>query len=269
MTPAHVLAHLGPAGDHDDRPLVAVPALAEVVAAHLGRTTSFSGGPFAVADRTAAEHLAVARPGLEDHARAVGEQLTAGHRPVSVNGRCAASLAALPVVLQARPDVVVVWADAHADVNVPGTSATDHLGGMAVSGPLGWWDSGFGAGLTADRVVLVGTRSVDDAEQVALDAAGIVVAAPGPDLVDVVMEAVAGRPVYLHLDCDVLEPGIALSDHGEPGGLDLADLSALAGRLAELEVVGLEIAEWEGPGTASAADLVAALAPLLGSFRAL
>jgi hypothetical protein len=57
------------------------------VAAHLGRTPSFSGGPFDVTDRSAAEHLAVARPGLEDHARAVETQLAAGHRPVSVNGR--------------------------------------------------------------------------------------------------------------------------------------------------------------------------------------
>lgn len=265
---SYVLSHLGPAGDHDDRPLTAVPALAEVVAAAVGRVPAYFGGPFSVTERAALAHLEVARPALEEYARGVETQLEARHRPVSVNGRCAASLASLPVILRARPDVVVVWADAHADVNIPGTSTTDYLGGMAVSGTLGWWDTGFGAGLSAGHLVLVGTRSVDDAERVALDAAGIAVAAPGPDLVDLVMTAVDGRPVYVHLDCDVLEPGIALTDYREPGGLDLDDLLSLSVRLAEQEVVGMEVAEWEGAGSASADELVAAIAPLLEGCRA-
>ena len=261
-----VLGFVGPAGDHNEHPLTAVPELLDAVATTTGRPAKLFGRPFRAVERSSAEHLADARPALREYADAVDDQLSAGHHVVCVNGRCATSVATLPRVLRAHPDCVVVWLDAHADLNVPGGSPTDYLGGMAVSGPLGWWDSGFGGGLDPDRLLLVGTRSVDDAEAELIDRHRISVLPPGEATADAVLERVAGRPVYFHLDCDVLEPGIVRTDYRERAGLTLQTLADLADALAGAStVVGTEIAEWEGPGTADATDLVNALRPVLSA----
>lgn len=78
----------------------------------------------------------------------------------------------------------------------------------------------------------------------------------------------AGRPVFVHLDCDVLEPGLFKTDYCEPGGLTLPQLGELASALAqESSIVGVEIAEWEGPGSHHHDDLLSALTPLLKTLR--
>lgn len=263
VTPT-VLAYPGPAGDHNENPNEAVPRLLQAIAVATGRAPRLLGGSFARVEQASAKHLDDARDLLAVYADAVTEQLESGHGVVCVNGRCAASLATVPRVLNVHPDAVLVWLDAHADLNVPGGSPTDYLGGMAVSGPLGWWDSGLGTGLTPEQLVLVGTRSIDAGEQERIERHQIAMLTPeqadGPRLTSIV----AGRPVYFHIDCDVLEPGLFQTDYQEPAGLTLAQLEGLATALADSSaIVGVEIAEWEGPGSHDADDLLAALAPLL------
>jgi len=63
------------------------------------------------------------------------------------------------------------------------------------------------------------------------------------------MQAVGRRPTYVHIDCDVLSPGIVPTDYEVPGGLTLQDLGAALEALARGTVVGLEIAELEAPET--------------------
>jgi len=166
------------------------------------------------------------------------------------------------------PEAVVVWLDAHADLNVPDGAggSTDYLGGMAVSGPLGWWDSGFGAGLSPQQLLLVGTRSIDAPEATAIEAHRIPVLPPQVADGAAVTAAVGGRPVFFHLDCDVLEPGVFRTDYQEPSGLSLAQLAEITHALAaSSDVVGVEIAEWEGAGRHTAADLVSCVTSVLDS----
>ena len=49
----------------------------------------------------------------------------------------------------------------------------------------------------------------------------------------------------MHLDCDVLEPGIVRIEYQVTGGLSLEDLRACATMLAQRKVIGIEIAEFE------------------------
>ena len=71
----------------------------------------------------------------------------------------------------------------------------------------------------------------------------------------------------MHLDCDVLDPGIVPTEYAVTGGLTLDALRAVAEVVAEHEVVGVEIAEFEShfsdgrPGTA--VPLIDALSPML------
>jgi arginase family enzyme len=204
-----------------------------------------------------------ARPSLELMARQIDDVMAQGLKPVSAITRCAVALATVPVVLRHRPDTVVVWLDAHADLNKPDTTTSGYLGGLALSGPLGWWESGLGAGLPTSQTVLVGVRDVDPAERPHIQAGRIAVVPVGDGLTDRLAEVVNARPVYFHLDCDVLEPGIVLTEYQVARGLTLQQLHDCAAVVADSEVVGVELGEFEGPAASDAEDLVEALAPLL------
>jgi arginase len=187
--------------------------------------------------------------------------------PVTALSRCAVALVTIPVVVRHHPEARVVWFDAHADLNTPATTDTGYLGGLALSGPAGLWNSGLGAGLSPADIVLVGARDIDPPEQRLLQHTPIAHIKPGPNLVTRLHEAVADRPVYVHL-CDVLEPGIVPTDYQVPGGLSLEDLHAAAEVLATRRVLGLEIGEFEASARssdapASPAALIDALDPLL------
>jgi arginase family enzyme len=196
----------------------------------------------------------------------------AGRAALSVTGRCTASLATLPVVAQSHPDVCVVWFDAHADSNTPTSLPDPYLGGMVLTGTAGMWNSGLGAGLPLTSVVLVGSRDIDpdELELLALGAPSLV--RVGADLPSRLREAIAGRPVYVHLDCDVLEPGLVPTEYVSPGGLSLDDLRATCETLASHRVLGFEIAEfqsvWPDGTTASPTALLDAVSPLLNAVCA-
>ncbi|MGL5009086.1 MAG: arginase family protein, partial [Paracoccaceae bacterium] len=162
------------------------------------------------------------------------------------------------------------WFDSHADLNTPDASTTGFLGGMALSGPLGLWDSGLGAGLRPDQIILVGQRDLDPFEQALIDDRAIPHIRPTDDLATALHRAIAGRAVYMHLDCDVLDPGIVPTDYSCPGGLSLADLNACAAVIAAHPFVGIEIAEFQiawnaGGEPVSPQPLLGALRPLLNT----
>lgn len=78
--------------------------------------------------------------------------------------------------------------------------------------------------------------------------------APGPGLPARFHVAVGERPVYVHLDCDVLAPGVVPTEYAVPDGLTLDELHAACAALAVGEVVGLEVAEFEATWRASASS---------------
>lgn len=267
-TGAALLHYAGRCGDHNDRAMVASRELAAALSDRLGVDASVVGTPQPALSVGWAQEIAVATPTLRLMAERLDEAFRAGLTPVTANSRCAVAIATLPVVAAHRPDAVVVWFDAHGDLNTPTNTTTDFLGGMALSGPLGLWDSGFGNGLDTRHAILVGARDLDAAEQELIDAGTVSLVPVGPSLPEDLRRAVAGRPVYVHVDCDVLEPGSVPTDYEVDDGLTLDDLRAAAAVLAESEVVGLQVGELESapdpedpPSYVTA--LIAALEPLL------
>lgn len=267
--PAVALTHFaGRAGDHNDRAMVGSRELAAAMGARLGVDPVAVGSPEPALSVGWAEELAAAMPTLRKMADRLDEVFRQGLLPVTALSRCAVALATLPVVARYRPDAVVVWFDAHADLNTPDNSSTGFLGGLAFSGPLGLWDSGLGAGLATRNAVLVGARDIDPPEQELIDAGTVALVKVGPSMADELRQVVGGRPVYVHIDCDVLDAGTVPTDYVVPNGMTLDDLHATAQVLAKSELVGLEVGELE-----SAADqtnpptyitrLLDALAPLL------
>lgn len=211
-------------------------------------------------------------PALQAMAARIEQVMARDARPLSAISRCAVALATLPVIAKYRPDAVVIWFDSHGDLNTPATTSTGYLGGLALAGPAGLWDSGLGRGLGLANIILVGVRDLDPTEQALIDSGAVRAILVQPEMAAELQAAIAGRPVYLHLDCDVLQPGIVPTDYLHNGGLDLAQLHALCAMMAQSEVVGLEIAELQiafepdGPAV-SLAPLMRALAPLLDKMQ--
>ena len=269
-TPARIgLSHYaGRAGDHNDRAMTGSRELAAALAGRFDLTATVVGSPEPPLCAGWAEELALAMPTLTSMAARLDLVFRAGQIPVTASSRCAVALATLPVVAAHRPDATVVWFDAHADLNTPASSTTGYLGGLAFSGPLGMWDSGLGAGLATENAILVGARDIDPPEAELIEAGAVTLVKVGPDLAENLHAAIAGRPIYLHVDCDVLDPGLVPTDYLVPDGMTFEDLHAAAEVLAGSEIVGVEIGELETAPDATTprtyvADLLHALEPVL------
>ena len=269
--PRVALIHFaGRAGDHNDLAMIGSRELAGALSARLVMEATVVGAPEPALSVGWKEELAAATPTLRAMAAQLDAAFRAGLTPITASSRCAVALATLPVVVQHRPDAVVVWFDAHADLNTPDTTTTGYLGGLAFSGPLGFWDSGLGSGLNPENAILVGARDLDTSEQALVDAGTVSLVKVGPAMADDLRRVVGGRPVYVHVDCDVLDAGTVPTDYPVPGGMTLADLRASAEVLAESEIVGLEVGELESaPDSrtppAYVAALVDAIDPLLAA----
>ena len=189
-----VVTHVaGRIGDHNDRAMAASPRLAAALARRYDVEPVVIGSPRPALSAGWQVELDAARDELEAFA-AHYEVLWAGSAvPVTALSRCAGALATLPVVAANRPDALVVWFDAHADLNIPESTPSGYLGGLALSGPLGLWDSGLGTGLGTDNVVLVGVRDIDPPEAELIEGAGIPLVGPGEGFAERLGRVVDGR----------------------------------------------------------------------------
>ncbi len=196
------------------------------------------------------ENLAKASPYLRDVAGEVDELMRHHRLPFIFANRCGVSLATIAAMLRHRPDARIVWCDAHGDFNTPATTPTGYLGGMVLSALCGLWDSGFGAGLSPDRIVLAGARDLDPGESELIAAHGVRIIAAKDGIIDTgrVIEAVDGAPVWLHIDTDVVDPLYLPAEYRVEGGLHPAALRALLRELVRAsELVGFELTEFEAP----------------------
>jgi arginase family enzyme len=233
------------AGDHNDRAMHASQLLADVLGDRLGRSAEKIGEATPSQPSGWRDELTRAMPAFRQLSARFERVLANQDVPVTALSRCAVALATLPIVAKHRPDAVVVWFDAHADLNTPTNTQTGYLGGLALSGPLGFWVSGLGMGLNPANAVLVGTRDFDAAEHQIVRRGVVGHVDVGDTMADELRRVIDGRPVYVHIDCDVLDPGIVPTDYSVPDGMTLAQLTACARVLAEEEVIGLEIGELE------------------------
>ncbi|WBU37327.1 arginase family protein [Homoserinibacter sp. YIM 151385] len=261
----------GRIGDRNGRAMTASALLAEALGRRLATAPTTVGRPEPALAADWRVELDAAAPLLREVSARMREVLRRGERPVTALGRCAAAIATLPAVAQAEPDAVVVWFDAHADLNIPTSTPTGYLGGLALSAALGMWESGLGSGLSRHQAILVGARDLDPAELELTAVGGIQLVPVGDGMAERLGALVAGRPVYVHLDCDVLEPGLVPTEYRVDGGMRLEELRACAAALAAARVIGVEIAELEaepGEDAMAAVRVVDALEPLWGALGA-
>ncbi len=195
----------------------------------------------------------------------------AGPVPLALLGECTLAPAVTAGLRRAHPDLVLVWIDAHGDLNTPATSPSGFLGGMPFAILLGWCHeplrvaAGLDPALPEASAALVGARDLDPGERDAIEGSQLVVA---DDVAAALAALPAGAPIHLHLDGDVLDPADAPGvDFPAPGGWSgerlVAEVAALA---ATGRVVGVSVCcgnPRRDPDGRSARAYARALQPLI------
>ncbi len=237
-------------------------ATAAIVGAPLDATESFrtgaAGGPAAI--RRMSDSLETYSPVLEadledaaivDHGDVelegleVDEALERIASAVEVAARSAAvavmlggehtvSLAGYRAVKRLHPDAVLVQVDAHADLRA-------EWEGRAITHAS--WTHQAGVEFGFEDVFQFGVRSLAREEW---DAARVQVACSTEslDISDSVSERIRGRPVYLTIDIDVLDPAAAPGTGcPEPGGVTFRELQRLLYVLGAFDVVAFDVVE--------------------------
>jgi arginase family enzyme len=175
--------------------------------------------------------LETARPVLDAAARAAAEPA------VITASDCTICIGTFPAVLARERGVRFLWLDAHGDFNTPDTTPSGFLGGMCLAAACGVWDGGVAEAVDPGRVHLVGVRDLDEDEREVVAAAGVRMGVPHHG------------PVYVHLDCDVLDPSVFTSQFPVPGGMNIEGLRALLAGLGD-RIVGIEVTALEDPALA-------------------
>ncbi|SEL61376.1 arginase [Roseateles sp. YR242] len=234
----------GRVADRAPRMIEGAARTAQALSQRYGVNTRTVGTPSPHAHDDWRVSLPQAKPTLDALRGAIEHSLHLGPLTVLLSNTCSASLASLPVVAREHPDAVVLWIDAHGDFNTPETTGSGYLGGMVLAGVCGLWDSGHGAGLRPQQVVLVGARDIDGAERDLLAAAGVRIIPPARTTPEAVLAAIGDAPVWVHIDWDVLEPGHLPADYTVPHGLLPSQIRALFESIPAGQIRGLELAEF-------------------------
>jgi arginase len=174
--------------------------------------------------------LETSRPVLAAAAAAAAEQ------GVITASDCTICIGTFPAVVAREPSVRFLWLDAHGDFNTPDTTPSGFLGGMCLSAACGVWTDGR---VDPARVHMVGVRDLDEDEREVVARAGVRMGVPHHG------------PIYVHLDCDVLDPSVHRAQFPVPGGMGLEGLGALLAGLGD-RVVGVEVTALEDPSLAPA-----------------
>jgi arginase len=207
----------------------------------------------------------------------VSQAVRDGHLPLVLGGDHSVALGTVGGLASVRGPGGLLWVDAHGDLNRPETSPSGNVHGMVLAAVLGLAGSGFESDAwplpAAERLALVGVRSLDDGErELVRDLGAAIFTISDVDRMGV--EPVIRRAldhigdggfVHLSLDMDVIDPEIA-PGVGTPvrGGFSYREahlaleLVAESGLLGSLDVVEVNpIFDRENATGELAVDLIA------------
>lgn len=211
---------------------------------------------------------------------AVRDARDSGRLPIVLAGNCNT---AVGTVAGLGADATgVVWFDAHADFNTPETTSSGFLDGTAVAILTGRCWTQLAATvpdftpISDARVCLVGTRDIDSLEGGLLDESSVQVVAPRqlhsalPQTLSSMNEHV--DRVYVHLDLDVLDSGVASANKfAVAGGLTLEDMDYALSQISQrFRIAGIALtaydpaADGDGAAAEAAIHLIRAAAALAG-----
>ena len=154
--------------------------------------------------------------------------------PILLGGDHLITLPVIEEVLRVYPDLHLIHIDAHTDLR------EDYLGETLSHSTVMRKILAF---LDRTRLFQMGIRSGTEEEFQYAEKLKTIVAPDGPSLKNLVRR-LKGKPVYVSLDLDVIDPG-QLPGVGtpEPGGLSFREFLSLLKALQPLHVIGFDIVE--------------------------
>jgi arginase len=231
-----------------------------------------------------AKNSCIVGPAAAQLADVVESKIKDGRFPLILGGDHSIGIGSLSGILRARPEVGVLWIDAHADLNTPETSGSGNLHGMPVGllmegmeidydkyAGLEWLH--VGPRLKPDSIVYVGLRDVDLSEAEAIRNLGIRaytmhdidrygIGAVMDMAMNHLLKNNPDRPLHLSYDIDVIDPIDApATGTAVRGGLTfreahfVAEFVAQNGNLASAEMVELNHTLSDGEGANNTVDL--------------
>ena len=196
-------------------------------------------------DGTTEERLVTLYQPLVDF---VAEAAAAGDRPVSVAGDCVTSLAVLAGLQRAGVAPTLIWFDSHGDFNTPETTPSGFLGGMPLAMAVGRGEQTIVEGVGLDpipekKLILTDARDLDPGEREAVQGSAV---RHLPQVETLLEMALPAGPLYVHFDCDVLDPAEVPAVHyPATGGPSAETLRRVFRRLAQTErVVAVSLSSW-------------------------
>jgi len=186
-------------------------------------------------------------------ADAVAVEVREGKQPTVISGDCTTSMGTLTGLQRAGLDPVIVWFDAHGDLNTLESSPSGYLGGMPLRMIVGYRRDLIADRLglrdvAEDRVVLVDARDLDPGEADYLATAAIT-RLPVDELT---AGTIPDGPIYLHLDFDVVAdlPGALYPAPGGPSVDAVAEAVRLVIGTGRVAAIGAACTWRSGEGAA-------------------
>ena len=214
------------------------------------------------------KYLEVVEAACQLLADRVTDVLSQGSIPLVLGGDHSVAIGSISGVAQhlhnpktaGPPKVGILWFDAHADLNTPGTSPTGNIHGMPLAcmlgkGPESLTRIGFpGPKVSSRRVVQVGLRELDPDEKRRIHESEITAYTMEdidrrglPEVVEEALETVLTDCDHLHVsfDIDVIDPRFAPgTGTARPGGLTYREAHLAMEMVAETNAVrSLELVE--------------------------
>ncbi len=179
----------------------------------------------------------------------VADTVKSGYRPVSLSGDCCATIGVLAGLQRAHVKPMLVWLDAHGDFNTRETSPSGFVGGMPLAMIVGRGDQTLMqavalAPLPEKDVVLINARDLDPGERESLQQSKV---NHVTDISSVNGYLAPERPIYVHLDVDVIDAQEAPAMmYPVKGGPSLISLCEMAAHLASTgRVIAVSMTLWE------------------------
>lgn len=212
-----------------------------------------------IVNRRAGEPAPAKEPSAQEQLEQIGALLAplreavtgaarAGRRPVSVAGDCISAIGVLAGLQEAGITPTLLWFDAHGDFNTWETTPSGFLGGMPLAMIAGRGEQALLeavglAPLPESHVILAGARDLDPGEAEAVAASEVT---HFERVADLLSGELPEGPLYVHFDCDVLDPTAAPAMYyPAPGGPDAETLRRVFERLAKTgRIVAASLSSW-------------------------
>ncbi len=176
------------------------------------------------------------------------QSILSGKRPISIAGDCCTTIGMLAGVQRAGIDPILIWFDAHGDLNTWQTTPSGFLGGMPLAMLIGRGEQTMIEALQLkplpeDRVILTDARDLDPGEKQWIEAANII---HYPNVNRLLDATLPDGPLYVHMDMDIVNPAEASAmNYLAVGGPSAKELQRVMRRLGRTQkIAAVSVSTW-------------------------